>query len=202
MIGTTRPSVKTAPTGLGMAFRGGWTLTRMHARYTKANLAEDLVFRKAEPIVGGRGMPVGSGALLERGVMGEQRAVPGSFNNFQGRYIMRNRWTGGVTCTDPQWGNWGGPPADSDQQDSGPIGALSANSVAAVGGGEPANDISEVPLERLVREDVDELELVAESAPSANLGCSSSDANNAAAPLSALGLLGLIGLARRRRRDA
>jgi MYXO-CTERM domain-containing protein len=176
----------------GWGWRNGWVITRLHARYSKDGLTDDLVFRKADPIVGGR--EVYDANRIETG------ATPASFNNFQGRYIMRNRWTGGVACADPQWGVWGGPPADSEQQDTGPIGALSANSVAAVGGGEPANDISEVPLERLVREDVDELELVAERAPSATLGCSSSDANNAAAPLSALSLLGLLGLARRRRR--
>jgi MYXO-CTERM domain-containing protein len=108
-----KPSAKTPQPGLGRAFggRGGWTLTRMHARYTKADLAEDLVFRRAEPIAGGRGTPVGAGALLERGVMGEQRAVPSAFNNFQGRYIMLNEWEGEIACEEPVRGRWGGPPS-------------------------------------------------------------------------------------------
>ncbi len=170
----------------------GWVITRLHARYSSDGLSDDLVFKKADAIVGGR--EVYDAARIETG------STPSSFNNFQGRYIMRNRWTGAATCSEPRWGVWGGPPADSNQQQTGPIGALSPNSAAARGEA-PTSDVSGVPLERLVREDVDELDLIAERSPSTTLGCSSSDANNAAAPLSALGLLGLLGFARRRRRQ-
>ncbi len=34
-----------------------WVVTRLHARYTLETLKDDLVFRAAPPIVGGRGMP-------------------------------------------------------------------------------------------------------------------------------------------------
>ncbi len=48
--------------------------------------------------------------------MGEQRAVPSSFNNFQGRYIMLNEWEGEVSCEDPVRGRWGGPPNGGAQK--------------------------------------------------------------------------------------
>ena len=31
-------------------------------------------------------------------------------NNFQGRYAIRHRWTGPVSCQSPRRGVWGGPP--------------------------------------------------------------------------------------------
>ena len=89
----------------------GWVLTRLHARYTKDDLGEDLVFKKADPIVGGRGTPVG----LE-GKMNETGSKPGSYNNFQGRYIMLNPWKGKIECENPNRGIWGGPPNTGDAQ--------------------------------------------------------------------------------------
>jgi hypothetical protein len=37
-------------------FGGGasWVLTRLHTRYSKQTLSEDLVFREAPPVMGGR----------------------------------------------------------------------------------------------------------------------------------------------------
>ena len=64
----------------------GFVLTRLHARYTKDDLSQDLVFKAAPPIVGGRAFNNKDGQL-------EQGASPGSRNNFQGRYIMRHPWT-------------------------------------------------------------------------------------------------------------
>ncbi len=84
---------------------GGFTLTRVHARYTKASLGADLVFRAAPPIVGGREF-MQEGSRLERG------ARPDSTNNFQGRYAIRHLWTGPIECDDPKRGVWGGPPND------------------------------------------------------------------------------------------
>jgi MYXO-CTERM domain-containing protein len=86
----------------------GWVLTRLHARYTKDELEEDLVFRKADPIIGGRGTPHG-----ENPKMNEEGAKPGSYNNFQGRYIMLNPWEGEIKCENPRRGVWGGPPGSS-----------------------------------------------------------------------------------------
>jgi len=81
-----------------------FVLTRLHARYKASSLGEDLVFRKAKPIVGGREVRNGPGGKLE------QTASFSSLNNFQGRYIIRHPWTGAVNCPNPRRGIWGGPP--------------------------------------------------------------------------------------------
>ncbi|HJL20050.1 MAG TPA: DUF2330 domain-containing protein, partial [Sandaracinaceae bacterium LLY-WYZ-13_1] len=87
---------------------GGFTLTRLHYRYSSEELGEDLVFRAAEPIVGGRGMPD------QQGQLSEQRAQPAPRNHFQGRYVMLNWWDGPVECDDPVRGRWGGPPSGGE----------------------------------------------------------------------------------------
>jgi hypothetical protein len=79
--------------------RPGFVLTRLHARYTKEDVAEDLVFRAAPPIAGGREV-YESSAALERG------AHPDAINNFQGRYAIRHRWEGEVHCPNPLRGRW------------------------------------------------------------------------------------------------
>ena len=93
-----RPMPRRVPPGWGMDF----VLTRLHARYGK-DLKDDLVFRAAPPIVGGREHVVSGGKL-------EEGAQPSSVNNFQGRYAIRHRWTGPVACQNPRRGIWGGPP--------------------------------------------------------------------------------------------
>ncbi|MEM1348818.1 MAG: DUF2330 domain-containing protein [Myxococcota bacterium] len=82
-----------------------WVLTRLHARYTADQLKEDLVFKEASPIVGGRGTPSGFPAKME-----QDGAKEASFNNFQGRYIVLHPWEKDMTCKDPQRGRWGEPP--------------------------------------------------------------------------------------------
>jgi hypothetical protein len=77
-------------------------VTRLHARYDKAALGDDLVFRKAKPIVGGREVMMGD--RLETGSRTD------SMNNFQARYAIRHPWTGPINCSQPRRGNWGGPP--------------------------------------------------------------------------------------------
>jgi hypothetical protein len=84
-----------------------FVLTRLHYRYDKDDLGEDLVFRAAGPIVGGRGMPDQKGELQER------RAQAASYNNFQGRYVILHPWEGEVACDNPMRGRWGGPPGES-----------------------------------------------------------------------------------------
>jgi hypothetical protein len=86
----------------------GWdfVLTRLHARYGK-DLTEDLVFKQAAPIVGGREFR--SGGKLE------ERASPSSVNNFQARYAIRHWWTGPMQCANPIRGRWGGPPNGRQQ---------------------------------------------------------------------------------------
>ncbi len=82
----------------------GFTLTRLHARYSKDTLGEDLVFKAAPPIAGGRENRSADGTL-------EHGAVSSPVNNFQGRYAIRHPWGGPITCKEPKRGIWGGPPA-------------------------------------------------------------------------------------------
>ncbi len=87
----------------------GFVLTRLHARYDKDSLGEDLVFKAAPPIAGGR-------EFLTDGQKLEQGAVPYGTNNFQGRYAIRHPWKGPIACSNPVRGRWGGPPAGESQQ--------------------------------------------------------------------------------------
>jgi hypothetical protein len=82
---------------------GGFVVTRLHARYAKDTLGDDLHFRPATAIVGGREEGATGGSL-------PQGAQESSTNNFQARYIIRHRWQGAVACESPQFGVWGGPP--------------------------------------------------------------------------------------------
>jgi MYXO-CTERM domain-containing protein len=104
--GAAPPDEESAPKGR-RGFRGwggaGFVVTRLHARYAKNSLGEDLVFRAAAPISGGREVRDDKGAL-------EHGSVSASMNNFQGRYAIRHPWTGPIKCKTPQRGIWGGPP--------------------------------------------------------------------------------------------
>ncbi len=81
------------------------TVTRLHTRYDRATLSEDLVFQEAPPVTGGREVTGASGRL-------EQGATPAQYgaNNFQARYAIRHPWTGPIRCSNPIRGRWGGPP--------------------------------------------------------------------------------------------
>ena len=79
-------------------------LTRLHARYDATSLSDDLVFRAAEAVVGGREFVTGEKGELEKGAQSSTQ------NNFQARYIIRHPWTGPILCKNPQRGVWGGPP--------------------------------------------------------------------------------------------
>jgi hypothetical protein len=92
------PPMRRPPPRMGNDF----VLTRLHARYGK-DIKDDLVFKAAPPIVGGREHVVANGKL-------EEGSQASSINNFQGRYAIRHRWTGKVACKNPQRGQWGGPP--------------------------------------------------------------------------------------------
>ena len=96
--GGARPAPRRVPRSWGMDF----VLTRLHARYGK-DLKDDLVFKAAAPIVGGREFMQSNGKL-------EEGAQASSVNNFQGRYAIRHRWTGAIACQNPRRGLWGGPP--------------------------------------------------------------------------------------------
>ncbi|MEW5742410.1 MAG: DUF2330 domain-containing protein [Myxococcota bacterium] len=81
-----------------------FVLTRLHARYDKAGASEDLVFKAAGPIEGGREFDREGEGL-------RQTASSSTWNNFQARYAIRYPWKGKVECANPLWGVWGGPPA-------------------------------------------------------------------------------------------
>ena len=65
-------------------------LTLMHYRYTRETLAEDLTFRRADPLAGGRGL----------------EATQFGRNNFLGRYAILHEWSGQAKC-EPIRGRWG-----------------------------------------------------------------------------------------------
>ena len=117
----------------------GFVLTRLHARYGKDGAPNDLVFKQAPPIVGGREIRDEAGHL-------EERAKPDSTNNFQGRYAIRHAWTGTIACANPRRGVWGGPPEGVQIAD----GAVAATNLAFAPRGQ-------VSLPNLVAQDVPEI---------------------------------------------
>ncbi len=93
---------------LNNGIENDFVLTRLHARYGKADMKDDLRFREAKPMTGGREQY--SKAGIEYG------AVPSDQNFFQARYAIRYWWAGAIACKNPQRGVWGGPPDGNGQQ--------------------------------------------------------------------------------------
>ena len=170
-------------------YRSGWVITRLHARYGKDELGKDLVFEKADPIVGGRERYDRDGNL-ERG------ASEGRVNNFQGRYIIRHRWTGEVLCADPEYGRWGGPPGN---EHGGPT-TSAAKGPNNGGSGLETDDSGEEPqISQNVRDDIPELGIEAnpQSGPSVRRACSQTPfGDGSTLPLALVALVGGIGLLR------
>jgi hypothetical protein len=117
----TPPLTDNDLTALGLDVFGGstggggpsWVLTRLHTRYSKETLSEDLIFREAPPAMGGRAS--GTGTSADAGATVAASAA-GGINNFQGRYIIRHYWTKPVACKEPMYDIWGGPPGDPNGQ--------------------------------------------------------------------------------------
>jgi hypothetical protein len=91
----------------GRIASGNFVLTRLHARYGAKDMKDDLRFRQAKPVTGGREQWSKTG--LEYG------ATPSAQNYFQARYAIRHYWTGPIACANPQRNVWGGPPDGSYQ---------------------------------------------------------------------------------------
>ncbi len=67
----------------GKIATGNFVLTRLHARYSKDDIKDDLRFKAATPITGGREQMGASGAL-------ETGAIASAENYFQARYAIRH----------------------------------------------------------------------------------------------------------------
>jgi hypothetical protein len=152
-------------------------LTRLHARYGK-DLTNDLEFKAAPPIVGGREHVVDA-----RRHKLEEGAQPSSVNNFQGRYAIRHPWTGPIKCSNPVRNRWGGPPGGGRE----PIEAALDLAFAPRGG---------VELAREVRQDVPELGIKAlvttatmTSTNKRGCGCASSGGSGGLAGVLLLGFV-------------
>jgi MYXO-CTERM domain-containing protein len=184
-------------------------LTRLHARYGK-DIKDDLVFKAAPPIVGGR-------EFLQDGGKLEERSRPASQNNFQARYAIRHEWTGPITCDNPKRGRWGGPPGSGNARST----PRAAQDLAFAPRGKAV-------LPELVRQDIPEIDVkVAQVAPvaagsgagtgaagpapatpppttpkkAAGCGCATGDAEARDLTGGALVALASLGLLRRRRRQ-
>jgi len=102
-------TTRSARSGLGFGARSPYqdfVLTRLHYRYGRGELGDDLVMRPAPPIVGGRGVGPANELPIE--------ASASTSNNFQGRYIIRHPWEGEIECEEPVRGVWGRPPPGVD----------------------------------------------------------------------------------------
>ncbi len=91
----------------GQIAAGNFVLTRLHARYGTGDMKDDLRFKEAPAVTGGR--EIWKDGKLEHG------AVPSAQNYFQARYAIRHPWTGPIACKSPRRGIWGGPPRGGQQ---------------------------------------------------------------------------------------
>jgi hypothetical protein len=155
---STRPSPASGPVPRRKYYglRSSFVLTRLHARYTRDAIGDDLVFKEAPPLVGGREFRGADGALETAGAVASNVEQP--TNAFQGRYAVRHAWTGPIACVAPVRNVWGGPPNGLDN-----------------GGAKPAVGLAYAPrgnvqLASFLRSDVAALDLVAAGAPPTGVG--------------------------------
>jgi len=174
MHGAAEVTLETTPSWNAFS---DFVLTRLHTRYGKDALGEDLVFRTAEPIIGGREMRDAAGKL-------ENAAQKSSFNNFQARYAIRHPWKGPATCANAKFGVWGPPPR-------GQTGSTTPKA---------ARDLAFAP-----RDGVKLASFVAEAVPGldvrpetpASRGCGGCAASSDGPPMGTASLLALLALLRR-----
>jgi MYXO-CTERM domain-containing protein len=189
-----------------------FVLTRLHARYGK-DLENDLVFKQAGPIVGGREHAQSGSSAPGLTSAIEQGAAASTTNNFQGRYAIRYPWMGPIRCNNPVRGNWDGPPPEVQAQPGfQATGTKAALDLAAAPRGA-------IQLSNVIARDVPEIGLRAgASEPEPAPAAVQTPAGSAAAPPAAkkktgcgcqatdpggvlwLGGLAVAGLVRRRRR--
>lgn len=166
----------------------GWVVTRLHARYTPDTLGEDLVFREAPAVLGGREYPDETGDL-------SQEPSSSEINNFQARYVIRHPWEGAALCFNPTWGVWGGPPGGGDVP--APAAAQSANTRGEEPGSDGGGEVS-----ALVAEDVPSLGITAADGGSGGCGCGEDGASPTQAGISLLVTAAILRGIRRRRSPA
>jgi hypothetical protein len=179
-----------------------FTLTRLHARYDKQSLGEDIVFQEAPAIVGGREF------MQENGVL-ERSSRPADYggDNFQARYIIRHYWDGPVTCANPNFGIWGGPPhAQEGMKVARDLAFVKRDakldSFVTAAAHTELGLAGEAPAAALPHEAKREKALQGGSMSTSEGGCAHCSANQGrfgTGALAGLGLLGLLGLIRRRR---
>ncbi|HJZ88259.1 MAG TPA: hypothetical protein VKN99_23960, partial [Polyangia bacterium] len=97
-----------------LRLQSNFVLTRLHTRYDRQSLSDDLIFRAAPALEGGRQW------------VQETHVVQGGMNNFQARYMIRHYWSGPIKCDQPHWGNWGGPPGGSEPRPAAATGLANA----------------------------------------------------------------------------
>jgi len=119
-----------APKDGGLAQPSGFVHTRLHLRYTKDTLGEDLVFQEAAPLTGGRENREKDGRL-------ERTTLRTTASAFQARYAVRHPWTAPITCKDPRRGVWlprppsaGGLPGDAHPKVATKLGFAPRNGAA------------------------------------------------------------------------
>jgi hypothetical protein len=159
-----------------------WVLTRLHARYSRESLGEDLVFREAPPLMGGREVRDNEGKL-------EHGAQESAFNNFQARYAIRHPWTGPIDCKEPKRGVWGGRP---DAPGASPPPPKAAQKLGF------AAHLASTELGTFVKQDVPEIGYAARKGGC--LGCALARRGDASTALGGLGGALVMALAAWRRR--
>lgn len=170
----------------------GWVVTRIHMRYDQNEVGEDLIFKEADPVAGGRERYDEDGNL-------EKGAFPDHMNNFQARFIIRHRWTKPVDCVDPVFERWGGDPDNGGGDFPSISSAQSPNTTGEDVFAAPSTDST---VEELVREDIPAINVVAAAGEKPGTGCSAANAESAVPGglLALFGIFGIFGIRIRRRR--